>query len=104
ALGAVSRPRRTMLVGVFGALLLLLLGSDASYAVARNLPLGRTLMDRAPGVGPWLEGLVLAGPCALVASRSNLSSLGLSVVVRRLRGVVGGRRWAGGGRRRAGRG
>jgi enterochelin esterase-like enzyme len=55
--------RRGALVGTAG-LLLLLLASDASYALARNLRFTAILPNRAPGLGPWLEGLLLAAGCA----------------------------------------
>jgi enterochelin esterase-like enzyme/drug/metabolite transporter (DMT)-like permease len=73
ALTRVSRPRRLFLAAVL-APLLLLAASDASYAVARNLPLDHVLLDQAPGVGPWLEGLLLAAGSVLVAERSNLGA------------------------------
>jgi len=51
-------------VGVF-LLLLMLIGSDASYALARNLRFDQVLVSRAPGLGPWLEALLLTGASAL---------------------------------------
>jgi CubicO group peptidase (beta-lactamase class C family)/enterochelin esterase-like enzyme len=64
ALIRLDRRRRVVLVGVF-ALLVMLIGSDASYALARNLRLGEVLLNRAPGLGPWLEALALAAGSAL---------------------------------------
>ncbi len=62
--------RRVVLIGIFG-LFLLLAGSDASYALARNLRLNQVLLSRAPGLGPWIEALVLvAGSAALGPLRS----------------------------------
>ena len=58
-----DRRRRTVLVGVF-ALLLMLTGSDASYALARNLRFDQILLDRAPGLGPWLEAMALTAASA----------------------------------------
>jgi enterochelin esterase-like enzyme/drug/metabolite transporter (DMT)-like permease len=55
----VPRRRRVVVAAVFG-LLVMLLASDASYALARNLRLGPVLLDRSPTLGPWLEALVLA--------------------------------------------
>jgi hypothetical protein len=59
-----SASRRTLLILLFGAVLLLL-ASDASYALARNLRLGNVLLNREPGLGPWLECLLLAAGGAL---------------------------------------
>jgi hypothetical protein len=56
--------RRSVLVGLLGVLILLL-ASDASYALARNVRLEGVLLDRAPGLGPWLEGFLLAVGSAL---------------------------------------
>lgn len=56
--------RRSALVGML-ALLILLLASDASYALARNLRLESVLLDRTPGLGPWLEAFLLAVGSAL---------------------------------------
>ena len=68
ALGAalirVERQRRVIFVGVF-ALFVMLVGSDASYALARNLRLGPVLLGRSPALGPSLEALLLALASAL---------------------------------------
>jgi CubicO group peptidase (beta-lactamase class C family)/enterochelin esterase-like enzyme/drug/metabolite transporter (DMT)-like permease len=64
ALLGLERERRIAPVGVF-ALLLLLAGSDASYALARNVRFGGVLLHRIPGFGPWLEAVVLTAACAL---------------------------------------
>ena len=56
--------RRAVLVGVF-ALLLMLAGSDASYALARNQRFDQVLLNRAPGLGPWLEAVVLTAGSAI---------------------------------------
>ena len=53
-----------MFVGVF-ALFVMLVGSDASYALARNLRLGPVLLGRSPALGPSLEALLLALASAL---------------------------------------
>jgi hypothetical protein len=67
-LGVVSIPiaplRRAIATGVFG-LALLLLASDASFALARNLRFEHVLWHRAPGLGPWVEALLLAAGSAL---------------------------------------
>jgi enterochelin esterase-like enzyme len=56
--------RRALLIVLFGAVLLLL-ASDASDALARNLRLGNVLLNREPGLGPWVECLLLAAGAAL---------------------------------------
>ncbi len=62
---------RSVLVGLLGVLILLL-ASDASYALTRNLGLGGVLLDRAPGLGPWVEGLLLTIGSALPRRRLAL--------------------------------
>ena len=57
-------PRRALLIVMFGAVLLLS-ASDACYALARNLRLGDVLLNREPGLGPWVECLLLAAGGAL---------------------------------------
>jgi hypothetical protein len=47
------------------ALILLLLGSQAAYALARNLRFTHVLTSRAPGLGAWLEAVFFALGCAL---------------------------------------
>lgn len=64
ALFSLDRRRRTVLVGVF-ALVLMLTGSDASYAAARNLRFDQVLLTRAPGLGPWLEAVLLTAGAAV---------------------------------------
>lgn len=64
ALIRVDRRRRVVLVGVFG-LLVMLTGSDASYALARNLRLDQSLLNHAPGLGPWLEAVLLTAGSAV---------------------------------------
>ena len=71
ALIRVERRRRVVLVAVF-ALFVMLLGSDASYALARNLRLGPILLNRSPAVGPCLEALVLALASALPGPIGNV--------------------------------
>jgi enterochelin esterase-like enzyme len=64
ALIRVNRWRRIVIVAILAALLLLL-ASDASYALTRNLRLEPILLNRTPPVGPWLEALVIGAGCAL---------------------------------------
>ena len=72
--------RRTAIAGMLG-LLVLLFASDAAFALARNLPLGQVLSDRAPGFGPWLEALLFAAgsvlprPFARLQRRGSASSV-----------------------------
>jgi enterochelin esterase-like enzyme len=60
--------RRGALVATVG-LVLLLVASDASHALARNLRFTAVLRDRTPGLGPWIEGVLLALACAGVPLR-----------------------------------
>ncbi len=64
ALAEVSAPRRAALA-LITALVVLLLASQASYAVTRNLSFGSTVFSRTPGLGPLLEGMVFALGCCL---------------------------------------
>jgi hypothetical protein len=64
ALRRFSAPRRALLILMFGTVLLLF-GSDGCYALARNLRLGSVLLHREPGLGPWVECLLLAAPSAI---------------------------------------
>jgi enterochelin esterase-like enzyme len=84
----VNRWRRVVIVAILAALLLLL-ASDASYALARNLRLEPILLNRTPPVGPWLEALVIAAGCALPgpvgASRLRAYAPGLVRVSARVR-------------------
>lgn len=57
-------PRRTLAILIFGAVLLVF-ASDACYALARNLRLGGVLLNRQPGLGPWVECLLLAAGAGL---------------------------------------
>lgn len=94
ALRGVPAARRVALTAILG-LALLLTGSQAAYALTRNLPFTSVLFSRAPGFGPVLEGLAfaagsvlprpLAGRQWLGAGRSLLSRLG-GFDDRRLRG------------------
>lgn len=64
ALRRTPRLRRTAFAGLL-ALALLLLASQASYALARNLRFSAVVFSRGPGAGPWLEALAFAVGCAL---------------------------------------
>ncbi|HLJ03508.1 MAG TPA: alpha/beta hydrolase-fold protein [Solirubrobacteraceae bacterium] len=55
---------RALLVAVVGGGTLLL-ASDASLALARNLRFDQVLAARAPALGPWLAGLLLVIGCVL---------------------------------------
>jgi hypothetical protein len=67
ALIRVPARRRTILAGGYAvlAVLVLLLASDAAFALAQNLRLSHVLGHRAPGFGPWLEGLLFAAGSVL---------------------------------------
>jgi enterochelin esterase-like enzyme len=56
--------RRALFILMLGAALLLF-ASDASYALTRNLRFGDVLLRRPPGLGPWVECLMLAAGSAL---------------------------------------
>ena len=60
----IDRQRRVVIIGACG-LLLMLIGSDASYALARNLRFDQVLLNHAPGLGPWLEAVLLTVGSAL---------------------------------------
>lgn len=59
ALRRFGRPGRLALTGAV-ALALLLLQSQAAYAVTRNLRFVSVLFGRMPGLGPWLEAALFA--------------------------------------------
>ena len=68
---------------------MLLLGSDVSFALGRNLRLEPVLLNRTPPLGPWLEALILAVACAvpgqLHIARSRAPGLRIVRVPARLR-------------------
>jgi hypothetical protein len=70
ALRWMPRPRRAAIAGATG-LVLLLLASQASYALTRNLRFGDIVWSRSPGLGPLLEALLFAAGCALVGSSAQ---------------------------------
>jgi hypothetical protein len=57
--------RRRGAVGAILGLVLLLLASQASFSVTRNVNFGHALFSRAPGLGPWLEAGLFAVGCLL---------------------------------------
>jgi enterochelin esterase-like enzyme len=83
ALRGIRPAPRAALVALIGALTLLL-ASDASFALARNLRLVPVLDARVPGVGAWLEALLLAAGAALPSvGRTATSSASRWVIARR---------------------
>lgn len=65
ALSAHGRWWRVAAVGPL-SLVALLLASQASYALARNLRFSDVVFSRRPGLGPIIEVLVMTAGCALV--------------------------------------
>ncbi len=59
------RPGARATIVALTAAFVLLLASDASYALARNLRFWPVAIGRAPGTGPWLEALLLAAGAVL---------------------------------------
>jgi hypothetical protein len=78
--------RRTPVIALLAAALLLLV-SDASYALAQNLGFSHVLVIRAPGLGPWVQFMALAVGSALpaVVGWAGLSRWRSRRVPRRLR-------------------
>ncbi len=92
ALMRLGTARRTVIAGALG-LALLLFASQASYAVARNLRLSAVLEGRIPGVGTWIEALLLAAGAALAGPlhlRLQLPRAAFEPVLR-ARQLLGGR-------------
>jgi len=58
-------PRRRTLVALLPALILLLVASDASFALAENLRLSGVLSARVPPSGAWFEALLFAAGAAV---------------------------------------
>lgn len=64
ALGDIARGRRAALaLGV--SLIVLLVGAQASYALARNLGFSGVVFTHGPGLGPVLEAIGFAVGCSL---------------------------------------
>ncbi len=68
ALSWVARRQRLFFVAIFGTALMLI-ASDASYALARNLRFDQVLLNRAPGLGAWLIGTLMALGAAVTRHR-----------------------------------
>ena len=64
ALSRIAPLRRGVAAGLL-ALVVLLVASQASYALARNLKFSAVVFSRAPGLGPWLGALLFGLSCAL---------------------------------------
>ncbi len=88
-------PHRAALAGAL-CLVLLLLASQASYALVRNLRLSDVITSRAPGAGPWVQALAFAVGCALPGravawtERIRRVERGRSAIAAGERGVRGG--------------
>jgi hypothetical protein len=63
--------RRAALAGMVG-LLMLLMASDATLALTRNLRFGPILWHRAPTIGCWVEAVALAIGAAIPRSSSSM--------------------------------
>jgi CubicO group peptidase (beta-lactamase class C family)/enterochelin esterase-like enzyme len=87
ALAHLDRRGRVVPVGVF-ALVLMLTGSDASYALARNLPFDQVLLNRAPGLGPWLEAVLLTAGSAIPGPMTRVRFRALARRVPRARALA----------------
>jgi hypothetical protein len=70
-----SAPRvcRAALGGLLGSALLFI-GSEASFAVARNLSLNQAIASRRPGLGAWVEALLFGVGCAIPGAAATLTS------------------------------
>jgi hypothetical protein len=87
ALGRLLPGWRVAVTGILG-LVILLVASQAAYALARNLPFGSVVFSRTPGFGPVLEAMAFAAGSVLPdalrhlvrASRRGLSSAAVSGV------------------------
>jgi hypothetical protein len=64
AVARMPRVRRLAVIGI-PALVLLLLASQASFALARNVRLSDVVWSRHPGTGPWLEALLFSLGCLI---------------------------------------
>jgi enterochelin esterase-like enzyme len=68
-------PARSPLPIALAGALALVLASDASDALARNLNFHAVLMGRAPGAGPWVEALLLAAGVAAATVARRVATL-----------------------------
>jgi hypothetical protein len=62
---AEAAPLRRLTLALGVALVVLLLASQASYALARNVAFSSTVFSRTPGLGPVIEACAFALGCAL---------------------------------------
>jgi hypothetical protein len=69
ALSGVPRAWRLAIGGAVGVALLLV-ASQASFALARNLRFSDVLWSRHPGAGPWIEGVLFAVGCTFAGRLS----------------------------------
>jgi len=69
-------PSRRVAIAFGVGLILLLVASQASYALARNLRFSDVLFSRKPGFGPVLEAMVFAVGCALPRSLGRRDGAG----------------------------
>jgi hypothetical protein len=82
--------RRAIATGALG-LVVLLLTSDASFALARNLRFEHVLWHRAPGLGPWVEALLLAAGSVLPSLIARVRPTAITRVFTAGVGVSSGR-------------
>ena len=68
ALRWIPRSARAVLAGTSG-LALLLLASQASYALTRNARFSDVVWSRTPGAGPLAEAVLFAAGCAVLAAK-----------------------------------
>ena len=83
-------PGRRAAAGLAVGLVVLLVASQASYALTRNLGFSTVLFSRGPGLGPVLEALVFAIGCALPRPLSRRQRTGPGVRRRSLVSLVSG--------------
>jgi hypothetical protein len=69
-----AAPARRAVILAGPGLLVLLLASDACFALAHNLPFSDVLAGRVPGTGAWIEGVLLMTGALLPRSRPRLAS------------------------------
>ena len=76
-LSAMRRARRLLLVGLASSFALLA-AADASFALAHNLRFLAILPDHAPGLGPWLQALLMTAGCAIPRPLRRLRAAAVS--------------------------
>jgi len=94
ALARVRRGRRALIVGL-GALVLLWLDSQASYALTRNVNFQATLFSRSPGLGAPVEAVCLCLSATLVPRLGRPSHVRSGALLGQLRLGAGQHRDAG---------